>query len=192
MSLIDVSYFVGNLNVPNTGDSAIAETVNWFIGKYEAIFLQKALGYPLYKAYLAAPDDQRFLDIINGKEYTDHQGYTAKWNGLIEIVVPGVPASGSDPEVPAQKESIIANFVYYWYQRYNVTQTTGIGEIRTEGENAIIVSPRKKMVSAWNEIHSKMKTLLEFIDANQTAYPEWTYVDRNAVIKYFGFINPIF
>lgn len=193
MALIDVTYFVGPLNIPNTTETTeVANEVNWFINKYEPEFLQKALGYPLYKAYLADKDAQRFKDIIEGVEYTDIYGNVAKWSGLIETVSPAVPASGDTPAKAAQKQSVIANYVYYWWKRNNTTQSTGIGEVRPEGDNSQTVSPRQKMISSLNAIHYKVEELVSFLEAKQDSYTEWTYIDKVNALRTFGFSNPIF
>lgn len=90
MSFIDASYFVGELDIPNSGEQAIAERITLFINKYEPLFLQKLMGYPLYKAFITglnvvppATPDIRWLNILYGAEYTDRQGFVAKWKGLI-------------------------------------------------------------------------------------------------------------
>lgn len=90
MSFIDASYFVGELDIPNSGEPAIAERITLFINKYEPLFLQKLMGYPLYKAFITglnvippATPDIRWLNILYGAEYTDRQGFVAKWKGLI-------------------------------------------------------------------------------------------------------------
>jgi len=39
---------------------------------------------------------------------------------------------------------------------------------------------------------NEVNQLVQFLDANQAIYPEWTYADRVSTLKYFGFVNPIF
>lgn len=292
MSFIDASYFVAELNIPNSGDLPVSERITWFIEKYEPEFLQKLMGYPLYKAFVAgmnvalpATPPQRLLDLLYGKEYADFQGYIQKWKGLIVTDSPVFNISGSlvykkplyltagvtigltpnantatfdgtggkddwrgwvpiitragvmKPGIdyswdtvtgilvllkPGDKfgnledffvafelrtdglpaislsvnESLIANFVYYWYYRSAVTQSTGIGEVRTKAENSDNVSPRQKMISAWNEMHRWVKEFTAFMEASQmadpTIYPEWTNINKIDALRYFGFINPIF
>jgi hypothetical protein len=100
MSFIDASYFVGDLNIPNSGQSEVAERITWFIEKYEPLFLRQLLGYPLYKAFVSgmavtpAPD-RRFLDILYGKEYTDFEGRIQLWKGLIVTDNPVFTMAGS-------------------------------------------------------------------------------------------------
>lgn len=99
--LIDKSYFVGDLDIPNTGDLPVSERLTWFIQKYEPMFLEKLLGYPLYKVFIAglnvtppATPDQRFIDILYGKEYTDLNGLLRKWKGLIVTDSPTLNLAG--------------------------------------------------------------------------------------------------
>jgi hypothetical protein len=184
MALIDISYFVGNLNIPNSGDSAIAETINWFINKHEPYFLQKLFGQKLYASYLQDNTTNRFKDIIDGKDYTDLNGYAKHWKGLIEVLVPNT--------IPQTKQSIIANYVYYWYQRTYSTQTFGVNEARPNAENATKANARQKVLTAWNEMIEPIHSLMEFLLVNGSIYPEWTLIDRNRTLREFAFINPLF
>jgi len=99
MSLIDVSYFVQELQIPNTDEAAISERLTGFISKYEPEFLQKLFGYPLYKAFVAGvaitPPAQRLLNILYGTEYTDLQGRLQRWKGLIVTDSPVFTLSGN-------------------------------------------------------------------------------------------------
>lgn len=101
MSFIDASYFVGDLDIPNPGDQAIAERITYFINKYEPLFLQELFGYPLYKAFVAgmavappATPAIRFLNILYGTEYTGFDGRVQKWKGIIVTDTPVFNISG--------------------------------------------------------------------------------------------------
>lgn len=87
MSLIDRTYFVGELNIPNTSQAAIGSAVDLFIERYEDLFLNEVLGYTLYKALKAglqvAPIAQKWTDLIEGIEYTDLANKTRFWKGLV-------------------------------------------------------------------------------------------------------------
>lgn len=87
MSLIDRTYFVGELNIPNTNQAAIGSAVDLFIEQYEDQFLNDVLGYTLYKALKAGlqvvPVAQKWTDLIEGVEYTDMANKTRKWQGLV-------------------------------------------------------------------------------------------------------------
>lgn len=293
MSFIDTSYFVGELNIPNTDQAAVLQRLTWFIAKYEPEFLRKLMGYPLYKAFLAginvvspAVPNIKWLNILYGAEYTDYQGYIQKWKGLIVtdtpiynlsggyvykaplyltagqtvgltpntntatfdgtggkddwrgwtpiiartgIMKPGIDYSWNtttglmtllragdkfgpledffvsfqlrtDPAATGLSapigESCIANYVYYRFRRDGATQYTGIGEVVTNAENSISVSPRKKASTIWNEMHDWTKEFLAFMEATQTLdptiYPDWTLNNRNDAYRFFGFMNPFF
>lgn len=189
-SLIDLTFFVKKLNIPNTGDPAIIETVQSYILQYEPIFLERLFGYPLYAAYMASPADQRFVDIIDGKEFTDINGNLNKWKGLIEILVPAPTPPATTPT--QQRQSPIANFVYFKYRVENVSQFTGIGELLPSAENATMVSPRRKLSMVWNEMREQVIQLMAFLTANQSAYPEWNDTYRIQALKSFGYVNPFF
>lgn len=95
MSLIDKTYFVEDLDIPNTDEQAVSERINGYIQRYEPEFLKKLLGFPLYKAFVSglntippAVPNQRFIDILYGKEYTNLQGYLTEWRGLIMTANP--------------------------------------------------------------------------------------------------------
>lgn len=100
--IINASYFVGEINIPNTDSGPILERVNFFIQKYEPEFLTDLLGYPLYKAFITgisvvppAVPASRFTDIIFGAEYTDRNGIPRKWKGLVVTNSPVYALSGS-------------------------------------------------------------------------------------------------
>lgn len=85
--LIDRTYFVGELSIPNTSTTAIGSLVDLFIEKYEEKFLQSVLGYSLYKAFkaglLVVPVAQQWTDLIEGVEYTDLNNQVRLWKGLV-------------------------------------------------------------------------------------------------------------
>jgi hypothetical protein len=87
MSLIDRTYFVGELNIPNTSQTAIGSAVDLFIEEYEEKLLNDVLGYTLYKALKAGlqviPIAQKWTDLIEGVEYTDVNSKTKFWKGLV-------------------------------------------------------------------------------------------------------------
>jgi hypothetical protein len=179
--LIDQTYFVGNLNIPGSESDPVLETLLWFIAKHEPVFLQKVLGYSLYKVYKADASDARIVAILSGAEYTDY-------NGNLRMLAPLVNTT--------TKESPIANYVYYWYMRNKATITTGVSEAKGVSENTVSVSPRQKMISAWNEMHNWMLDFLDFMYVKNLAspqvYPEFTDINHYEAAKSLGFMNPIF
>lgn len=91
--LIDSSYFIGERNIPNTEQAATSSLLDTFIRKYENDYLRKSLGYELFKAFSEGiadvSPDQRFLDLLFGKEFTDYRGKLNKWNGLVSVTTEG-------------------------------------------------------------------------------------------------------
>lgn len=87
MPLIDRSYFIGELDIPNTHTAEIQERLDWFIEKHEPQLLRDLLGYPLSKAFMTglmgAPVEQKWIDLLEGVEYTDLYGNVHKWMGLV-------------------------------------------------------------------------------------------------------------
>ncbi len=87
------------------------------------------------------------------------------------------------------KESLIANYVYYWYGRNAHTQTGTMGETKTLNENAYVASPALKMSRAWNEMSQWICELVDYLDARKTVYPEWEDQSKYCMLNTFRPIN---
>jgi len=161
MSTIDITYFFGSLNIAQK--SNVSGGVAWFLDEMEPRLLTDLLGYELYKAYKTgiAASTQKYIDIRDGKEYTNRAGILTKWKGL----------KFTDGQT---KKSMIANYVYWHYMENEMTVTTGTGEKIPQNQNAINASAMIKMVSAWNEMVDWIHELIEFLLTNITEYPEFT------------------
>lgn len=160
MTLIDKTYFHTNINIPNLDSSYISENLNNFIIEYEPEILLYLLGLNLYNTYIANPTDSRFIVLTNGITYTTTTGEQKKWRGLKTVI-------GSN------KYSLIAYYVYYFYTRNEVTNTTGVGEAINKTSNATRVSPIQKQTLVWNKMLDWIYELYDFLDANKQTYPEW-------------------
>jgi hypothetical protein len=178
MPLIDASYFVGELNIPDTSNQDTLERLNFFIAKYEEELLRCVLGHGLYAAYKAgiqpADADQKWKDIRDGKDYTGQDGRAFYWMGLTK---------------DSTKQSLIACYVYYWWMRDKASHTASIGETRANADGGERVSPGIKMARAWNEMARWAFDLFHFLNTNESSYPEWTNQDRAAIYKQFKSIN---
>ena len=172
--LIDISYFIGQINVPNAAKVDVGEELLAFVDKYESEFLEDVLGYPLAKAFTtglaAGSPDAKWTDLLAGKEYTSINNKVEYWKGLRDST---------------KKTSPIANYVYYWWMRNGVTKTTSVGEVMPEGENSKRVSPARKMISAWNEMSERIDGLICFLEANKATYPEWDSSHIRCVLSQF-------
>jgi len=68
-----------------------------------------------------------------------------------------------------------ADFIYYWYIRDQVTQTVGIGNVKTVGQNAVNVGAMsgRKLIRAWNEMVKYVYEIIRYIMDNSDIYPEY-------------------
>lgn len=145
MALIDQSYFVGDLTIAGLDRPAVQERLTLFINKYEDEFLRSLLGYPMYTAFLnglsAMTIDQRWIDILQGKEY-QYGGRTRQWRGLVilspdqtislspagrlELIAGG--AGIYDPVIGEFTITLPPEFV----NTYFTIERRGVGELRTD------------------------------------------------------------
>lgn len=174
MATIDSTYFFNELSLAYPDTPAGEATLTAIIDGREAELLERLFGYELYKAWLDAlaleVDDtpgpavlleQRFIDLRDGKEYTNQSGVLTKWPGLRFTV-------------GTAKKSLIANFVYWHKQADDYTFTTGSSEKKTD--LAINASPDSKMIRAWNEMVNWNFKLNAFLVDQIETYPEYESV----------------
>ena len=194
MALIDDSYFIGEISLPNI--SRWINTFNQLINKYEKEVLTDLMGYPLYTLFSAGiaeeTPDQIWLDIRDGKEFSfEYDGVTVtrKWNGLIN----------------ADKVSLIAYYCYYKIIFESLTDTTGIGEVLGNPENSVNKDNIAKAVNAWNKFidlygytcgydFSKFNdtyytftdrpSAYNFLNANRDIYPTWEFEVKRTINRF--------
>lgn len=165
--LIDQSYFVGEILVPNlTGVGPIpagnVEELSRFIAKYEPEYLDEVLGPVLSDAFQSgissATPDQRWIDL------------KAK---LVNTT---------------RKESPIAGYVYYHFYRDRLSTSSGLGEIESTAENANVVLNTDKMMRAYNDAVRKGRVVYEWVKANTETYPEFdlTHCLKLSTVNNFG------
>jgi hypothetical protein len=120
------------------------------------------------------------VELISGAEYTDYYGKLHKWNGLVQTIVEpvdAIPADGDTPAVPevlGQYKSLIANYIYYFFQQQSMTQTTGISTAAMKSEAGVSVSPADKMIYAWNSFSQDVTNMVSFLRSKSDVYPEFT------------------
>ncbi len=161
--LIDLSYYIGELNIPNTSNPGVAERLNFLTEKYEEDLLRSLLGNALYYDFTENDSDDRWTELLQGREqpYTDVNGRQQRWRGLIN---------------EDKKQSAFALYTYYWWQRDRVTITTEIGEIITEADKTESKgNANLKMARAWNEMVDWNNEMILFIRSNKEIYPEWEW-----------------
>lgn len=165
--IIDSTYFVNRLNLPQTGNSAGLAEVQAFIDQYEPEYLQCVLGYDLWQAFINGIDgsglpEQRWIDLLQGKEFTK-QSRLYKWPGFAPLTEDGA----------ITKLSPIANYVFYQFVDERVIDFTLVGNVKSTTENNRIADEAPRLVYTWNRMVDANRTLYNFLQANKTVYPEW-------------------
>lgn len=161
-AIINTSFFVRDITLPNTNKEKIGERFNSFIVKYEQECLKSILGYEMYKLFLNESSD-RMVDLMFGAEYYDSYNQLQKWDGLVH-----------DTDI-----SLIANYIYYFIQNSLATQTTGISEAAMKTPTAVSMSNMNKMIDAWNFFSHETNNMICFLwlkkdSSGNRIYPEFT------------------
>lgn len=160
--IIDSTYFVNRLNLPQTGNSAGLAEVQDFIDQYEPEYLQCVLGLELWQAFTAGTEgsglpDQRWTDLLEGKDFTK-QNCAYHWNGF-------KPLTG--------KISPIANYVFFQFVEEREEDFTLVGNVKSTTENNRVVSATQRLVYTWNRMVDMNRLLYNFLQVNKATYPEW-------------------
>ena len=158
MALIDYTYFQqGAVAVPNLADEVIAD-LNYYIQKYEPIYLAKVLGVAFRDAFLAGleadPVEQKWKQLKEGATY---QNGNQEWIGFTND----------------SKQSPIANYVYIKFARDNQTLFTGIGEVAPAAENATAKLARRRFADVWTEMAYWNVDLYNYLVKSSGMYPEF-------------------
>lgn len=99
MAIIDASYFVADLTIAQKSATGVASSLDSLIVDKESELLTDLLGYELYRDLLSGLEqptvEQKWADLLYGKEYTDRSSILRKYMGLTSA-----------------PSSILANF--YW------------------------------------------------------------------------------
>lgn len=145
MYLIDVSYFIKNLHVPNTEEptSDAYNELEVSIDRYVRQFLQLTLGRELFfeldshvtDGELNSSAPQIWLNLVNGCNYTNN-GINYTWKGLIY-------------QEGLFKGSILAYFVYC--NHFQNTANSVLGQIAIDPKNGVVINPTSHLVNIWNE-----------------------------------------
>jgi len=177
-NIVNLSFFVGDINIPNTGQPAVGTRVTEYINKYEPECLLKLLGYPLYKVF-GSETSQRMADLLDGVEYVDYEGYTQYWKGLKHDTT----------------QSLIAYYIFYHWLKDTHTQVIGMGTTSVnKGDGSVVVIPMERMVSTWNSFSEEGHECLAFL-WNQTdiygyrVYPEFTSYQFQKSWLFSGMMN---
>lgn len=146
--IIDPTYFISEINIAQLGQPYVAENLQFFIDKYEKIYLVKVFGFEMARDFRngleADPIEERWTNLTNKLQSDD-------------------------------KISPIANFVYYYYSLSEHTFRGGYGDQLPKAENSEVVTPDYKIVQAWNDMIELTNELVDWVKSSND-YPE--YVDK--------------
>jgi len=172
MYLIDVSYFIKNLHVPNTEEptSDAYNELEVSIDRYVRQFLQLTLGSELFfelNSYvidgeLNSSAPQIWLNLVNGCNYTNN-GINYTWKGLIY-------------EEGLFKGSILAYFVYC--NHFQNTANSVLGQVAIDPKNGVVINPTSHLVNIWNEF-------IEMYQGSCSSSTKTTYYDGVIFEDYF-------
>ena len=152
-TIISPAIFKAEISIAQTENPYQNSSVQEFIDKYEPYFLALLLGKGLAKEFA----DGLLEDPID-----------QKWIELRD---------------ETDLKQMIANFVYYWFKRYETTKSMGISEVKPKAENAYPTNSVDKQVSAWND----MARMARFFDLDVSIYPLWVRPNfRNYRFWYSG------
>lgn len=159
-SIIDNTYFVGKIWLPI---DEIGGELTGNIVRLEPEILTKVLGYSLKKAFvdaLAETPASKWLDLKNGKDY-QIDGIYYNWMGFAN----------------AQKQSIIANYVFNDYLSHGSKFNSSFGVRQLQGENSVPIDNLGKQAIVYNEMVSWINSLNNFIirmnEIDSTTYPNF-------------------
>jgi len=189
-NLIDSTYFEkGALYIPNNTDINPGKVgitnqtdLDFYIIEYERDLLINAFGITLYDelqvALLDLPNAlQKWRDLVTGKNYVNPSGVTKRWEGLRG----------------ANKQSLVACYVYTEYLRnYNETfATTGV--VRNDSKNATNYDATPKYIKAYNKFIEQYQsdTLAQprlYINRFGSEGLDW-YGAENATVSLYKFLT---
>jgi len=197
-NITDYTYFINEISIPIKSTAALNGAINDSIALYEDEVLKKLLGYKLWKEMKAAYDASvatvstplptKWDRFINGAEFDytiDGETCTDKWIGIKNV----------------EKRSFVANYIYFFHRRNNVSQNSGVGETIAIVENSKIVSPYAKCVNAWNKMIDMYGELDEcnnpspnpsaynFLLANASDYPDWKFTKMAKNLSLFSLLS---
>jgi|SRR5690606_24378260 len=182
MYLIDASYFVRELSIPNIDEtySENKKNLEYFIQDKVRLLLQNLLGYELFKdfeSYLvngALPSTGvplKWTNLVYGAEYSI-ASKTYKWNGLIYTL-------------GTYKKSLLAKYVYCEFLKEEQNTMTGVGMKVVEAKNSINYTSNYKLNNVWNQFIKEYQGGSNYLDKpyigkkNSTTFIDWLGGENN-------------
>lgn len=199
--IIDNGYFIDEIFIPHAKPSitddvtAVGADMTSFIDTYSREALIKCLGYALFKEFSEQLDpaqsnglkpaaDAKWNELLNGKEYTDTAGNLVYWKGIRH-------KTGD-----VYNKSFLADYTYFFYEKSEDDDRTGVGNVKQQAKNARVVSKTPKVVAAWRRFvkdvqgHDRVPTLVRknFCGHEWIGGIDW-YGQHDQEVSLYKFIN---
>ena len=155
---IEISDFIGQINLDLSSDSNVIAQFEAFGRDIEEEILKELLNDKLYSDLIAdldgneEPQTQIYIDLVNGKEYTNPIGQTIIYEGL---------------------KKMLRFFIYEEYLDFIYSQNTSTGQMSSQNENSIPLT-RGQLRKVRSRIQNKAVKLYHkaaiFINDNYTDY----------------------
>lgn len=161
MTMIDKTYFQKRLTaIPNLNESNIEVQLNNYLDIYDEQYRVNVLGQELSDEFTAGLEeaviDAKWLALRDGANF-EYDGIKYQWKGFLR----------------STKESPIANYVMWHIVRDSNDELTGIGVVKSTGENSKVLSPVSRMVNIYNKMVAENRILEKFILANESDYTSY-------------------
>lgn len=176
MYIVDKTYFIKELSVPNTEEHNSEQSIQLetSIDRYARQLLRNVLGNVLFTEFNSNVTDgvlnvgapSKWQNLVNGYTYTVN-GVDKVWRGL--IYTEGL-----------FKGSILADYVYL--NHYQSEINTQLGQIVLEPKNGINVNETQHLTGIWNEFVKKYQ-------GSTCANPIQYYNNGSLFVDYYGFNN---
>lgn len=150
-TIVALSDFRGEIVIAQATVSPVSQNVQWFCDKYEAVYLRELLGSDFATMFITGLKNATLVPPV---------AVDPRWTALLT-------PNGYD------LKTAVANFIYYWYQRDQDSQTMGIGTGQAKAQNAVIVSAAGKVARAWFEMVCISWQTLKYLRDNASTYPEF-------------------
>lgn len=174
--IVTREYFLKELSIPNVNEvrdvSGGTDTFEMYIDKEARQLLKDALGYDLFKDFDSYVDvngvispvaPAKWLNLVNGTDYVV-DGVTYRWQGLIF-------------DEGAFKSSVLAYYVYCKWLEFQISQMTGVGEMKGDAVNSTPYNSTQRLVTLWN-------TFVEMYQDTECKSPVRYYYDGVLVNDY--------
>lgn len=163
--IIDSTYFQKRLTaIPSLNQDNIEAQLNNYLDIYDDEYRVNVLGQELSDEFIAGLGeetiDPKWLALRDGASF-EYNNINYKWGGFLR----------------ATKQSPIANYVMWYIVRDGNDLLTGIGVVKSTGENSEVMSPNSRMVNIYNQMVYENRILEKFLLSNESDYPNYCPFD---------------